>query len=245
MWGSGRIDYIVHVDDTAWHAHEANDDSIGIEHENLSGAPNWPIADAGLHVSAHLVGLLCVAKGLGSPSYGHNVTTHYAIEHDGVGADTGTACPGPYFLSVLGNSNHWYWSEARAAYDRFAGHSQPPLLPSEPTIYQGASVPALIRQGSGQYLGSISGPAASHGGYNAAERPVVKMLQQRLIACGFVPGITDVNSGWADGIFDQPSDRPGTGATSQAVARFQRAHLPGTKFYGQVWYEDWQALFNL
>lgn len=243
VWGSGAVDYIVRYDDTAWHAHEANDDSIGIEHENVSGAPDWRIADAGLHASARLVGYLCAQKRLGVPAYHVNVFTHYDIERDGVGVDTHTVCPGPYFLAVLGNPNHWYWAEARAAYRRVT--TAPAPKPSSSKIFQGTPVPRLIARGTGQYLGSISGPAASHGGANPAERSIVQMLQKRLIACGYVPGITNPNSSWADGIFDSRSDRPGTGATSQAVARFQRQHMPGTKFPGQVWYDDWQKLFNL
>lgn len=122
----------------------------------------------------------------------------------------------------------------------------PVVVPPKPTkIHQGAPVPALIARGTQQYFGSISGPAASHGGYHLSERPMIKMLQQRLIACGFVPAVTSVYSTWADGIFDTPQDRPGTGATSQAVSRFQRAHMPNTRFFGQVWYDDWQKLFNL
>lgn len=104
-------------------------------------------------------------------------------------------------------------------------------------LYQGQPVPALIRQGSGQYLGLITGPNASHGGAILSERPIVKMLQQRLIVCNYVPGHTNPNDGWADGVFEQP--------TADAVARFQRAHMPGTKYFGQVWFDDWQKLFNL
>lgn len=120
-----------------------------------------------------------------------------------------------------------------------------PSTPSGDKIYQGLAVPSLISRGSNQYFGSYSGPARSHGGFYASERPHIKRLQQRLIVCGFVPGVTNPNSGWADGIFDTPNDRPGTGATSQAVSRFQRAHMPNTTYFGQVWWDDWTKLFNL
>lgn len=136
--------------------------------------------------------------------------------------------------------------EVMAASDTKPNTPPAPHPPKPGTkIYQGAPVPALIAQGTNQYFGSISGPNASHGGYNQREKGLVKMLQQRLIVCGFVPGHTNPNDGWADGIFDTPHDRPGTGATSQAVSRFQHAHMPGTKFFGQVWYDDWTKLFNL
>lgn len=111
-------------------------------------------------------------------------------------------------------------------------------------IWQDYPTPDVIREGTGNYYGSISGDERSLGGYYG---PVdeIRVLQQRLIACGFVPGITDPNSDWADGVFDTPQDAPGTGETSQAVGRFQDAHMPGTTFRGQCWYDDWQTLFTL
>lgn len=104
-------------------------------------------------------------------------------------------------------------------------------------IYQGEPVPNLIRKGSGQCLGLISGPNHVHGGVNAEEQHIVKMLQQRLIACGFVPGVTNVHADWADGRFEEP--------TKRAVRRFQENKMPNTQFWGQVWYDDWNRLFNL
>lgn len=119
-----------------------------------------------------------------------------------------------------------------------------PPAPSQPKLWQGYPVPGLIARGTEQYLGSISGPAASHGGINASEKSIVKVLQQRLIVMGFVPGVSNPTSGWADGIYDTPADKPNTGATSQAVSRFQHAHMPGTTFYGQCWWDDWTELFQ-
>lgn len=119
----------------------------------------------------------------------------------------------------------------------------PPRPPHK--LHQGTPVPALIARGTGQYFGSITGPNTSHGGFNPYERPIIKVLQQRLIVCGFVPGIKDPNDGWADGIFDTQANPPGTGETSRAVSRFQHAHMPHTQFYGQVWWDDWEKLFNI
>lgn len=127
-----------------------------------------------------------------------------------------------------------------------------PPKPVDPVVvkklYQGAPVPALIARGTNQYLGNINGPAASHGGWNASEQPIVKMLQQRLIVCGFVPGHTNPNDGWADGIFDTRGGGYG-GPTTDAVTRFQRQHRPtpltDPDKFGQVWYDDWMTLFNL
>ncbi|GAA2180035.1 hypothetical protein GCM10009785_09160 [Brooklawnia cerclae] len=63
---------------------------------------------------------------------------------------------------------------------------------------------------------------------------MIKIIQQRLIAKGYVLGVQDVNSSWADGIFEQP--------TADAVTRFQQAEMPGTQFYGQVWVDDYAKL---
>ena len=92
------------------------------------------------------------------------------------------------------------------------------------------------RMHAGDYFGLITGPERSHGGANDWERPYVKAIQQQLIYLGYVPGIDDPASGWADGIFERP--------TEIAVTAFQHATLPNTEFYGQVWSDDWAALMS-
>lgn len=119
----------------------------------------------------------------------------------------------------------------------------PVVVPSSPM--HGHGVPALISPGTGRYFGSITGPADSLGGAHPDERPFIKLIQQQLIHLGYVPGEHNIDSGWADGIFDTLQDNPGTGPTSRAVAAFQRAHMPNTKFFGQVWYDDWAKLASL
>lgn len=86
------------------------------------------------------------------------------------------------------------------------------------------------------YFGLITGPARSHGGYHAKDRPHIRLIQEALVRKGYVPGITDPNSRWVDEKFEKP--------TADAVARFQRAEMPGTKFYGQVWWDDWAKLLS-
>ena len=57
------------------------------------------------------------------------------------------------------------------------------------------------------YVGDINGPAASHGGYYAAERPFIKNVQQWLIYRGAttVDPARWATSTWADGKFERES----------------------------------------
>jgi len=86
----------------------------------------------------------------------------------------------------------------------------------------------------GSYFGLITGPAVSHGGFLPADRAYVKQIQQALITQGFVPGISDPNSGWADGQY--------TEATQQAVLRFQQS--AGSPQTGNVGPGDWARLLS-
>jgi hypothetical protein len=91
---------------------------------------------------------------------------------------------------------------------------------------------------AGHWLGDVHGPARSHGGDPRYDGPAtiaaIQWVQRRLIAKGYVPGVRDWRSGWADGKFEAP--------TVAAVAAWQRAEMPGTQFYGQVWSDDYRAL---
>ena len=155
-------------------------------------------------------------------------------------------------------SGYRRWNNSHAEWQKIAsvitGQGSAPPPPKPPTTgggkktygpMHGVAVPRMIAQGTGKYFGSISGPAKSLGGINDMEKRWVKLLQQQLIFLGFVPGQSNPNSSWADGIFDTRKDKPGQGATSQAVARFQRRFMPGTQFYGQVWFDDWRKLASL
>lgn len=91
--------------------------------------------------------------------------------------------------------------------------------------------------GPNDYFGDINGPDNSHGGYYSYEQSDVKAIQQRLIALGYVAGISDIYSGWADGIFGPP--------TIASVAAWQRAlYAAETTLYGEVWSDDWARLFT-
>jgi hypothetical protein len=125
-----------------------------------------------------------------------------------------------------------------------------PLSPGAPADgsapHTGVAWPGpQLHFGPHDFFGNINGPQESHGGAFPAEKPFVTMIQQRLIALGFVTGVTagDINNDWADGIFDIEGNHSQTGPTTDAVIAFQRARMPGTKFFGQIWSDDWAALF--
>lgn len=90
---------------------------------------------------------------------------------------------------------------------------------------------------SGHYFGDINGPEESHGGYYAREKPDVQYIQQRLIVMGFVPGVTNPASGWADGLYERE--------TVDAVTRWQqRDWAATTSLYGQVHKDDWYHMMT-
>lgn len=127
-------------------------------------------------------------------------------------------------LSILRGETVQQW--------RAANGTQPPPPPQ----------PALRRpwpswMGTGHYFGDYRGNYYSHGGYVLRDRAEIKAIQQRLIVLGFVPGVTNVYSGWADEWFGP--------ATISAVSSWQRAlYAQYTTKYGQVWQDDWGRLFT-
>ena len=109
---AGHISQHVQLWDTAWHATNelANQRSIGIEHANGSGVTG-PLTEATLDNGAHLVAALCVAYGLGRPTWNRNVFGHaYFVP---------TACPGP----IGGVQHQAYMSRAQGYYDQMTGRT--------------------------------------------------------------------------------------------------------------------------
>jgi hypothetical protein len=146
-----------------------------------------------------------------------------------------------------------------AIYDVLSGGGTAPAgggtpAPASTNPLHGHAVPAIIARGSGQYLGPIHGPAASHGGYYSLvkpgpdERPMIKLWQQFLIWDGDVPGVTDINSGWADGVYDEWQDASNR-ATSDATTRYQQKHRPApltdADKFGRVYWDDWTTAASL
>lgn len=108
---AGRIGQLVWDADTAWHSGdwETNLRSIGIEHANCGGAPDWPISDATIEAGAHLVAALCRFYQLGRPAWGVNVFPHRAFSP--------TACPG----QLADDLRDRYMRRAGEWYDQMTG----------------------------------------------------------------------------------------------------------------------------
>lgn len=84
----GQIRAYVDENNTAWHAGQwsANSSSIGIEHANTTGNPDWGIAQATIDASARLVADIAQRYGLGQVVPYKNLFPHSEFY--------GTACPG-------------------------------------------------------------------------------------------------------------------------------------------------------
>jgi len=108
--------------------------------------------------------------------------------------------------------------------------------------YRGAHAGGPVAQDGwplppGHYFGLVTGPDESHGGFFPEEVPYIRWIQRRLIALGYVPGVHDPGSAWADGKFET--------ATRDAVARWQHAKWSAqTTRFGEVWEDDWHRLHH-
>lgn len=105
-------------------------------------------------------------------------------------------------------------------------------IQDDPTTFLRRAWPSYM--GPTDYFGDINGPNQSHGGYFALERPDCKAIQQRLIALGFVPGVTNVTSAWADGIIG-PN-------TIKAIMAWQTSHALTPD--GRIYRGHWEILFT-
>lgn len=95
----------------------------------------------------------------------------------------------------------------------------------------GGSAPGYMEWplAAGEYFGPADGPANSIGGFYSTWRPVIRRIQQRFQETGHAPSY----SGWADGVWEQP--------TTDACRSWQSSvGLPVT---GTVDYDDWYKLF--
>lgn len=135
------------------------------------------------------------------------------------------------FVADIAAREYWVSVAAMATWIAARGYASSTVsAPAPPSPAGPPPWPSWVP--AGEYFGLITGPAASHGGINDLEKAAVLLIQRRLQELGYAPG----GSGWADGLYEQ--------ATADAVAAFQRARLPGTTRFGEVWPDDWAALFG-
>lgn len=161
----------------------------------------------------------------------HNPTFDHVEIYAGSGKNWSHGGPGngPNLVDF-----HYEWNLAYEVVARRVSVSESGNVSNvQPTVDDAALIMPFPYSGN-HYFGLISGPENSHGGYYGGEQPYIRQIQRRLISKGYVTGITDIYSSWADGIFEQP--------TADAVTRFQHAEMPGTQFYGQVWADDYAQL---
>lgn len=114
------------------------------------------------------------------------------------------------------------------------GGSTPPPIPPAPPI---PAWPLPLNH----WFGDVNGPEASHGGFYDHERGLIKLIQAALIRKGFARWLDGTrvvgdpnNNPWTDGVFGPE--------TISAVTAWQKANMPGTTYYGQVWWDDWAKL---
>lgn len=218
----------------AWHVGNGNTNSLGLEHAGYARLTReeWT-SPAGLALVSRSAAVVAGAR------------ARYGIEPRMMSDDellrahrrqtVGGWATHDQCRRVLGGTTHTD-PGAGFALDLIlaAAGGMPPASPL-PT----PSVPALPGRPdwtlpAGHYLGNIAGPAASHGGINAAERALVLYAQRVFIARGCVPGVVDWRSGWADGKWE--------GATDDACRRWFARYRPGQPFTTRLYRDDWGAL---
>ena len=92
----GKVCQYVDINNTAWHCGiwKGNQQTIGIEHVNASGAPNWEISDETIKTGAELLANLAKQLGWSHLSIGGNVKFHSDFKS--------TYCPGKIRDAGLG-----------------------------------------------------------------------------------------------------------------------------------------------
>ncbi|MDT4923749.1 MAG: hypothetical protein QOG01_1462 [Pseudonocardiales bacterium] len=220
VYKNGSIHQYLPFDWQPWCQADGNFNYAAIE---TAGLPSEPLTDAqlrscGVILAAYHAGMGLKLQEAHSPGE-RGLGTH----HMGGAAWGGHSCPGTIranqrekLLSLAGGDNGGDGARMMTA------HVVGPHLRRPWPDYMG----------EGDFFGLISGPDESHGGINAAEQSDVRAIQLRLQALGFAPD----TPGWADGIFERP--------TKDAVTLWQRARMPGTEFFGEVWPDDWARLFT-
>lgn len=105
--GNGQCVEVIPAEQMGYHAANMHYNSyyVGIEHANISLAPNWGVANDTLERSAKLMADLSRYYGWGKLVHGKNVFMHREV------SQLGTACPGPYLSArldyLISRANHY------------------------------------------------------------------------------------------------------------------------------------------
>lgn len=161
--------------------------------------------------------------------YGHNPTYDHVELYAGNGMLWSHGGPGygPNFVSFAREWDMAY--EIRAV--RMSNVAGGGTIPATSNNWPSWPFPV------NEYIGDINGPNESHGGAYENEKPYIRRAQEKLYDLGFAPSDMSRDE-FCDGLFEYPW-------STDATEKFQRAHMPGTEFYGQIWADDWQKLGSL
>ena len=208
----GRIGQLVNDCDTAWHAANEYENTISIGIEHANN-----ILGPVWSISDATLdnGAHLVAALCKSYGLGAPVYGRNVWFHSDF---YGTSCPG----AIAGSQKNAYFDRATYWYRTMIGEAVPVTESAWPEF----------PLNSNEYFGDIDGPNESHGGYYAWEKPYIKLIQEFLVDKGYAGSVNKAQ--WCDGIFERP--------TVDAVSAWQNDHMPGTEFYGQVWYDDWDKM---
>lgn len=240
-----RFAQLIDLDLQSWSNYNANDDLAAWESEggvgdDINGRWTENQIEAGAIILAYMnetegvpiadmVNSLPGSRGFGVHRYG--IDPYRVSGGEKWSSVYGKACPTdarfPQRFDII----------ARAHEIRGGSPSPSPALPPKPVETGRPTLPAWNLP-AGHYVGDIKGPARSHGGYYANERPLIEAIQRALIFLNCVPGVartTWATSSWADGRFERPY-------STDAAVRFHNAFYPGQPYPDQIWSDDYAKL---
>jgi hypothetical protein len=219
----------------AWHCGNGNRYSIGVEQAGYAAfsRAQWLTAEGMAQIN-RLAALMRDIKNV------HGIGTYFMSDAQLLQAYHGQIVGGwathDQCRRVLGGTSH---TDPMPNYpfdvlgQAIGGGSTPPPNPPPPsptTIPPRFSWPYSGKN----HFGNIAGDNYSHGGYSVQERAWVKSIQQWFIYRGCVPGITNWQSGWADGKWEN--------ATDDACIRWHARYYPGQPKPKEIWSDDYARL---
>ena len=208
----GRIGQLVNDFDTAWHAGNGYENSISIGIEHANNILGPVWSISDATLDNGAHLVAALCMSYGLGTPAYGVNVWFHSDF------YGTVCPG----AIAGSQKNAYFDRATYWYRIMLGETSPITEPSWPQF----------PLNSNEYFGNITGPNNSHGGYYAWEKPYIKLIQEFLVDKGYAGKVNKAE--WCDGVFEQP--------TVDAVASWQRDNMPGTTRYGEVWWDDWDAM---